>query len=661
MTDTPTLCMTVAALTAVLSSQLLSAADGPLQELNTSYQAASGKTDGNELTVSTGKVTRTWSWTGKGLATAAITGLESGKQWAKPRDAEADWNLGNLGEGKLVSLKAFEDDDERFTSKHLAVEAEIRYPTLDVKYVIWAYPGAPGLRTQLWLKRPANVDVKAAKRFDPDISETLGLAGDARSVTAFGYAAGLKANMKPYEILRTESLPAGGRIDWANGLIADFEGAGIVLVKESHNHTMLGKGLETGAFERMSRRPRGEVVRVTGLGMLPGDLKTDAYRFCWANWMVLYTGGDVEAQLAIKRFDRARYPVHPGRDVFIMANTWGTEDKSPQCRYKAREENVLREIKEPFELHDGKTVSEDYRMYPSGFGKVRARAKELGVRLGLWHAWTAPTPSIKANIDEGDFRGIKLDFANLRRKDQFDSLYDKAREIIRHSEYRSVVNWDVTEISPRMGFYFGRDCGNLYLTNRKAFTVRDPVRYDPWQVLRDGWELARYMNLNKVQVTFQNKDITPPPAKTDALKSTHAYNLAITLMASPIFFTETQYLSAAARDEIRPIIKAYKAEREQMYRGYVFAIGDKPDNASWTGFQNHDPETGAGYLTIFRELNCEEPAAKLALHFLPRGTKLTLTDVLTGESRQTTLDDHSRAEFRIEKAPGFLFLKYGTK
>lgn len=31
-----------------------------------------------------------------------------------------------------------------------------------------------------------------------------------------------------------------------------------------------------------------------------------------------------------------------------------------------------------------------------------------------------------------------------------------------------------------------------------------------------------------------------------------------------------------------------------------------PDDASWTGFQNHDPSAGTGYLMVFRELRATE-------------------------------------------------------
>jgi hypothetical protein len=684
-----------------------------LPKLNEQLGAASVRTKGNGLTVSTGSITRRWQWTGSGFSTVEVLAAD-GNSVATGAGGASDWDLGLSGKGRLISLKAFRDDDEHFTSEHLAVKAEIAYgKTLQLKYVIWAYPGAPGLRTQLWLKAPGKVS-----NLQPGISEQLMLTGALKRATAWGYEAGLKADVTPYEILKTDSLGADASIDLRSGLMCEFDGGGLILVKESHIHTKLGKqgrGVATGSFVR-----RDNHLVVTGLGLTPADVDKD-YTFCWANWIIAYAGGDVDAQLSLKQFDRLRYPVNPGRAVFIMANTWGSEDMKAQCLFKAREENVLKEIEscadlgvELLQIDDGwqdktwapapsaiatakkvklpkatqpkrkkakrrkapakeaqtdevsghltllngKQVPATYDVYPNGFGKVRKAAKAAGIKLGLWHAWRAPLGALKRNFDNGDFCAYKLDFAHLGTKADLDGLYYKARSLVEHSGYTVSVNWDVTEPKPRMGFYFGRDCGNLYLTNRKASTVRERVLYNPWQILRDGWELAHYMNLNKIQLTYQNRDLTPETARTDALKYPHDYNMAITLMSSPILFTETQMIKPEARNAIRPLITAFKRERAEMYKGYVFPIGRKPDNAQWTGFQNHNPDTGNGYLTIFRELNSKDASGTLALHFLKPGAKVQLTDVLSGKTRTATLNQKSEATFELEAAPGFLFLRY---
>ena len=658
-----------------------------LPKLKKSYKQATAFTQNNQLIVSTGAIERHWTWTGKGFSTSQIK--DSNGVYTIQNSSDADWNLGDLGNGKVVSIRAFKSDDEHFTSEHLAVEAEIEYACLQVKYVIWAYPNAKGLRTQLWLKKQSGKTLETWQT-NPGISETITLKEKPEEVTAFGYHAGLKADFVPYEILTKEEVPTNGKSEITSGLIIQNKNNGLILLKESQKHTHMSTELETGGFNREQN-----LVSVYGLGLKTTDIVADEYKFCWANWMVLFYGDEIDAQLAIKRFDRKRFPVQPERDIYIMANTWGSEDKFDQCTYKAREENVLKEIDacadlgidllqiddgwqiregenswlpsvkgptEPYskgnlpKLFDGSTMPENYDVYPNGFGNVKKRAKKAGIKLGLWHAWTAPISKLKTNYDNGDFKAFKLDFANLNNKDALDGLYYKARNLIKYSEHSVVVNWDVTENLARMGFYFGRDCGNLYLANRKSYTIRPAVQYEPWQVLRDAWELADYMNLNKIQVTFQNKDLTPAEAKSDALKYSHGYNLAVTLMSSPIFFTELQFLSTEARAELKPVIAKYKAERDEMYKGYVFAIGDKPDNKSWTGFQNYNPETGNGYLTVFRELNNNEKSKSIELKFL-ENKKIELYNLLTGEKRILRQSGASLL-FSSDIPASFLFYRY---
>jgi hypothetical protein len=170
------------------------------------------------------------------------------------------------------------------------------------------------------------------------------------------------------------------------------------------------------------------------------------------------------------------------------------------------------------------------------------------------------------------------------------------------------------------------------------------------------WLLSKYVNLNKFQVTVQNIDMTNDTTKTDAHKYNHPYVVGISLMASPIFFQETQYYSKEARAQIKPILDVYKKHREEMYKGYVFPIGDEPDNKSWTGFQNYDPATNSGYLTIFRELKNNESSKELSLKFL-QNKKIRLWNLLTNEEKFINMNG-DKITFVIDQNAGFRFYKY---
>jgi hypothetical protein len=92
------------------------------------------------------------------LATVGLKDLATGREWAEGErhGAECDWSNSELIRGgrqaEMVKLTAREHDDEGFTSRLLEVAAEIAYPEagVTVRYAIWAYPEAGGLRTQLF-------------------------------------------------------------------------------------------------------------------------------------------------------------------------------------------------------------------------------------------------------------------------------------------------------------------------------------------------------------------------------------------------------------------------------------------------------------------------------------------------------------------------------
>ncbi|MCL3779399.1 hypothetical protein EMN47_03255 [Prolixibacteraceae bacterium JC049] len=270
-----------------------------------------------------------------------------------------------------------------------------------------------------------------------------------------------------------------------------------------------------------------------------------------------------------------------------------------------------------------------YEVYPEGWTNVRKAAKEAGIKLGLWAAWTIPYEDLLKNYQLGDFRSYKLDFAKLRDYKTLRNLENKVRSFILKTDHKVRVNWDVTENPPRIGYYFGREYGNIYLENRKPLTPVN-VLYHPWLVLRDAWHVAKYTNLNKFQITYQNLDMANRE-ESDAYQHNHDYALAITLMGSPIFFQEIHLLSDKAKSAIKPLIDTYKSVRNDMYEGYVFAIGEEPTNSSWTGFQNYNPKSKSGYLTIFRELNSDKATYKFNLNFID-GKNVEFKDLELGES-----------------------------
>lgn len=648
-----------------------------LPQVSKKSKNATVETKSDKLIVNTGRVSRTYQLTELGLKTISYKDLTNNKEWIAGATNQCDWQIGEESEAIFKSIDVNISDDEKFTDEHLSAEIIFEYPTekISLRYVIWVYPNSTGIRTQIQLMALKGFD-SSKDKFAKGITESFNFKSLPNNSKAFGYMQGIKTDM-PTQILTEKDIKTNSTIDWANGLVLANSNGGIILIKESNKHTKLEskEDVATGEFIIDNNS-----VSVTGIGMYPKDLRTDKYLSSWANWSILYAGTEAEGNLVLKMFDRRRYPVHEDRDIFMMANTWGTEDKRPECLYAARENNVLKELESVAELgidilqiDDGwqdknwmpatiskeyqhKDVLGDYEIYPQGWKNVTAKAKKLNVKLGLWAAWTIPMEKLIWNYDSGKFSSFKLDFARLNTIEKRDELMGKARKLIKHSDYKTCVNWDVTEIPARSGYFYGREYGNIYLENRKVTTARASVQYVPHKVLQDAWLLSKYVNINKFQVTIQNIDMTNDTTKTDAKKHNHAYVTGIALMASPIFFQETHFYSDKARKEIKPILLVYKKHRKDMYNGYVFPIGDIPDNTNWTGFQNYNPNSESGYLTIFRELENNKANKTFHLKFIGNN-KIKLTNLLTGKEEILQIKN-GNLSCSIDKSPEFKFYKY---
>jgi len=641
-------------------------------------------TQDDRLIITTGVLEREWVWTGTGFATRHICDSASARKWQAPATT-CDWELPggvDCSTADLVSLSASVSDDDGFTSKHIAVVAEIAYPDagMVLRWTIWAYPDAPGIRTQLAAKLLKPVDeptgpVPQGGPLDSRV-ECIPITHHCRRRFIGYYNDTQNRNDTHLDILKEEVShhPLSYRewCAWASAACVEDDNGGLALVKESHK-CVNQPGYIGGGF--MVGEDLG--LACTGWGLLPRDLSCEAFTAGWATWQLAWAGGTLERETAFKAFDRIRYPLDPARDIYIQANTWGSTETSCDARRAACEDSVLQELDvcaelgiDALQIDDGWQVPPGHpswkpgengwhphpESYPQGWQAVREHARELGVKLGLWAAAEPISlTELQANFQEGGFRQFKLDFADLRQRTAIDALMHKVRQFVLSTGHRVRVNWDVTEREPRYGYFFAREYGSIYLENRKPVKPAGVV-YRPHTVLRDIWQISKYLNIHKFQCSIQNIDRVTPTL-SDAHLHTHAYATAIALIGIPLFFQETKYYSAEAKQEIKPLLAVYKQHREAMFQGIVHPIGEKPDNASWTGFQCHLPEKHGGYLLLFRERCNPSETYTFKLAWL-KDCQLRIENLTTGDSATHTLDTDGSLSVSIKQTPGFQFLKY---
>tara|TARA_R110002051_G_scaffold325487_2_gene428177 strand:+ start:884 stop:2953 length:2070 start_codon:yes stop_codon:yes gene_type:complete len=655
-------------------------------EIDVRLQDARVLTNGNKLVVSTEYFKRVWQYTNHGFMTVSITSPENKKEWiTQDHPFKTDWSLPGLIDShvgcKLSRLTANIGNDDGYTSEHIEVVAEMAYDTgVLLRYIIWVYPNSPGIRTQIQVKavQGLNMDQAIDKELRSDFLH-IDWNGINREVAGY-YNQTQERNTANLKILKEETYTATvlstEDYDWASVFTAKDDNGGLVLIKESHK-CVNQPGIDTGGFI-----VDGNGVSVTGWGLKTTDLKKE-WRSAWANWCILYAGDDLNRDKNIKIFDRLRYPIDKNLDIYILANTWGSNHRMAA----ASETNVLKEIRSQEELgidvqqiDDGwqnpegipamSTISwrPDTSKYPKGWSNVVSVAKENNIKLGLWFSlgslnelfskkygknWAADLEDLKTAFDTGRFSYYKFDMIDLHSYDELEALMKLARDFVNYTDRTVRVNWDVTENEPRIGYFFGREYGNIFLANR---TVKsNTTGYIPYLMLRDAWQVSKYLNLNKFQISIQNIDMTDKQ-KGNAHLYNHKYAVAIALMGSPLFFQETQYISQQARSDIKQLLSTYKKNREKMYEGIVYPIGDEPDDRSWTGFQNHH-QSDTGYLMVFREMNNKEHTKKLALNFCA-DKKIKFKNLMTGVTWTEKCDSKGQVVLNIEQPADFLFLFY---
>lgn len=663
-----------------------------LPQIKKDLERATVVISGDTLITSTGNIERKWVLNEQGLRTVSLKDVSTNKEWCKPeKELKCDWNLpgaiGNETKAEFVSLNIRKANDEQFINDYLEVITQFKYDSarLELQHVVWVFPDATGIRTQL--------RVKALDGFKPD-----GLPEDETTTNYFG-------STKTVPSARSEYLPLdysvqnqrrywgyyndpGNRHDqskdmlkeeviigypvfqnedihWANGISTEYGtngNEGVIVVKESHK-CVNQQGHYTGSFYV---GPHG--LSVTGWGLKPNEIVKDRFRECWANWTIVYTEGNDGMQMALKRFDRKRYPVYPKRDIMIINDTWGPAN--PGGAQFAQEDYLLKEIPlladlgiDVLRIDDGWQINpwggekEIFRpSYPDKWNNITKACKENGLKLGLWVAiQRAKQDDLLKNLKEAQVVTWKVDFDHLNNRAAFENRFKNIREIMKSAWMKTQFSFCPEYADPRYGWYYAKEYGSIYFQNIQE-ALPEHLIMVPYHVLRQHWLMCKYFNSNKLQVLLQNPKRVDG-RYSDAPLHKHDYCFAMGLPFIPVFFQSAQYLDIEGRKELKNLISIYKKNREKMFECYTFPIGDIPSNESWSGFQMINDKKTEGFFLLFRELHNTESNKTIQVKFLAN-KKIRIKNLRTGVIEEQNTNSDGNLKFSIQEKADFLFLSY---
>ncbi|WP_274956792.1 hypothetical protein [Millionella massiliensis] len=656
--------------------------------LNKHLGNAAVRVDGDTLIASTGQIERKWVLTPAGLKTHSVTDLTRHRTWGKETPVACDWDLpGAIGpdsRATLVSLDVRKSDDDGFINPHLEVVTQFRYDSahLELQHVVWLFPDAPGLRVQLRAKALEGFNPEGL----PESESTRNYYGHTLSVPS-GRAEYLPLdyslpNQRRYwgyyndpgsrhdqsrDMLREEVVVGypvfqDEDINWASGISTEYGDEGVIVVKESHK-CVNQQGHNTGSFYA---GPKG--LFVTGWGLTPSEIVPDRFRECWANWTIVYAGGNDGMQLALKRFDRARYPVFPERDIMIINDTWGPAN--PGGAQFAQEDYLLKEIPlladlgiDVLRIDDGWQINpwggdkEVFRpSYPDGWKNITEACRKNHLKLGLWVAiQRAKQQDLLLNLKEANVVTWKVDFDHLNNRAAFENRFKNIREIMKSAWMKTQFSFCPEYADPRYGWYYAKEYGSIYFQNIQE-ALPEHLIMVPYHVLRQHWLMSKYFNSNKLQVLLQNPK-RADARYSDANQHGHGYCFAMGLPFIPVFFQSAQYLDEPGRAELKELIALYKKHREAMFSCYSFPIGETPTNASWAGFQFIDDAQQSGYLLLFRELHNTQPTHSVQLKFVA-GKTLQITDLRNQTVREVEVNPEGYATFTIDQPADYAYLQY---
>ncbi|MBR2353083.1 MAG: alpha-galactosidase [Clostridia bacterium] len=297
--------------------------------------------------------------------------------------------------------------------------------------------------------------------------------------------------------------------------------------------------------------------------------------------------------------------------------------------------------------------------FPNGIKPLTELAASKGIRLGLWFAPSSHDCFAKLERDKEVLRNayekegarfFKLDMYQAASREATDKMLSLLDSIYSLGDDVS-VQMDVTRYE-RLNYLCGREYGTIFVENR--FT-RGIYAYYPHRVLRNLWNISRYIPSNRFQFEMVNPDLfrtaygERDPFAPDLYDMDYLF--AAVMLSNPLFWMELQFLGEKRRRELAPLLSVWKEHREALAKADIMPIGERPSGRSFTGFYVSSGEDR--YLLLFREVTDENCGSfKLPIRAGKAETLASNADVTV-----TVKDGFAVATFSKPRSYAFIKIK----
>ena len=640
--------------------------------------------DGNKLTMSTGAIERVFEWNGGNLRTVSVKNLKTGRVIPF---------VGNTPD-MLLQAETVPAQDGKCDVKQVAsdgirpahVEAVVTWHNkqLMIKQVFTLYDEAPAILCDLYLKRYVGEGTGLSEQ---PVVQDIHLNGKHWKMTAAEFVDATD----DYNNLVRETSFIPYRKETYKGNVLMIQNAadqsGLFLLKEAPNTNAQVE--YNGDFICETGH-----IQMLGLGFTRYDVNTEEWTRAYGVVLGIWEGEQVNGLIALRKYLKNERTLE-ARDEMILANTWG--DRSQDTRMN--EKFCLNEVEkfakmgiQVYQIDDGweqgrtptraqnqgnfkdiwkkpKYWEMDWEKFPNGFTPIVARAKELGMRIGMWF-----NPSVQNNLEDWEkdahvlistnkkygIEVFKIDGLELPTYTAMQNLRNLFDRVIDSCGTNIVFNLDATA-GRRAGHFMLSRYGNTFIENRYS----DWGNYYPYQTLRNLWQLSKYVPAERIQMEFLNKwrnadryDKNDPYAPQNY---SFDYVFAIVMAAQPLAYFEMGNLPPEA-NSTGNLINKYRTIQHAFHEGVILPVGDEPTGTSWTGFQSIGKDCKEGYLIFYRENNNQSKA--LVRTYLPSGKKVDLEWVLGNDivkHKTCTVAENGSINVELNKKNNFVMFRYQVK